>query len=137
MSGDLIANNFTAGVNIRLIKKVVLLIKFLFCLNLIYHIAELYMWYVLISKTLDYDMSLPANLYNYRIQPVVIVLLCVLNVIGYLMNIKSFSLMSRSIDESDAALFNRGYSLLYKVIVLTIFTMSIGIINAIIILILK
>ncbi len=137
MSGDLIANNFTAGVNIRLIKKVVLLIKFLFCLNLIYHIMQLYMWYVLISKTLDYDMSLPGNLYNYRIQPVVIVLLCVLNVIGYLMNIKSFSLMSRSIDESDAALFNRGYSLLYKVIVLTIFTMSIGIINAIIILILK
>lgn len=137
MSGDLIANNFTAGVNIRLIKKVVLLIKFLFCLNLIYHIAELYMWYVLISKTLDYDMSLSGNLYNYRIQPVVIVLLCVLNVIGYLMNIKSFSLMSQGIEESDSVQFNRGYSLLYKVIILAILTMLIGIINAIIILILK
>lgn len=137
MNEDPITNNFTAGVNIKLIKKLVLLIRIIFCMSFVYSLAELYMWYLLVSKSLDYDMSQFPNFYNYRIQPVLTLFLFVMNIIGYLLNIKSFMLMAKGIEETDPIIFNRGFVFTYRVMFIAILCISVSLFNAITILILK
>jgi hypothetical protein len=137
MTEDLITNNFTAGIHIRLIKKILLLIKVLFCIAVMYCVIELYLWYGVVIKTIDFDMSLPGNFYHYRIQPATMLLLFLLTVSGYMLNIKSFTFISRGIEESDTQLFNKGYAYFYNVIILSAISISVGIVNAVITLVLK
>jgi hypothetical protein len=136
LSEDLISNDFTGNINKQIIRcniKLQLIILILFSTYIVLGFAE---WYPAISKA----NSLPQttlNFYNYKIRPVIALILLPLNITIWFFYLKGHKLILQSFEKDDAGFFNKGYSLLFKVSILNVIGYLVFVLSSIIRLVLK
>ncbi len=136
MSEDLISNDFTVNINKQIIRRNIKLQLTILILFSTYIVLDFTEWYPAISKA----SSLPQttlNLYNYKIRPIIALMLLPLNIIIWFFYLKGHKLILQSFEKDDAGFFNKGYSFLFKVSILNATGYSVFILSSIIRLVLK
>lgn len=137
MNGDLIANNFTANVDGKLIRKILLFTKLILALSILYAVIELYNWYIVLQSTSGREFGRRIDIYNYRVYSAVMFVLLAAGIIGHVFNVRAFRFISNALEDNDAGLFNKGCAYTYTVARLAAASFGIAILNAIIRLLLK
>lgn len=137
MNHDLISGDFIAGVNRKLIKKILVLTRAVLSLSVVYALIEIANWYVALEKTFGTVLESPAQIFFFRVQPLLFILLFGLNVFAYSLNVKSLDHIDDAVEQNDAALFNEGFAFGYKSVRLMLLSVCIAIGAALISLLLK
>ncbi|GAB2806998.1 hypothetical protein [Ferruginibacter profundus] len=137
MTEDLITSNFVDNINRLTIKKTFWLAKFILILVIVYTIVDLIDWYIAIVNSWGRTFKYNSTFYEYRILPVVAVILLAMGVIGAVWHIKANKLIDQSFEKADADLFNLGYQFYYQSAKLSLVAFCISIASIIIRLLLK
>ncbi len=132
MSEDLISNNFVDNVNRIVIKKTFNFSKAVLTLTIVYSILELTNWYIAISDTIGKIISSYSVFFNYRIIPVIAVILLSMGIVSWGYCVKANKLIELSFQKNDANLFNKGYELFYKSARLIFASFSLAIVSVVI-----
>ncbi|MFN8252622.1 MAG: hypothetical protein U0V75_12155 [Ferruginibacter sp.] len=137
MSNDLLAGDFIAGVNRKLIKKILVLTKAVLSLSVVYALIEIANWYLALEKIFANPLETNRQIFYFRIQPLVFILLFGLNIFAFSLNVKSLDQIDESIEHNDPDIFNEGFSLGYKAVRLMLISVCIAIATALTSLLLK
>lgn len=111
MTQDLISDNFADSVNRTLIKKTLGVNKNILNLIIIYNILVILDWYIAISRSVNYHLDKPAVFFQYRVHPVIALVLIAINIVSTAYFVRASKLIDESFEASDATLFNIGYGL--------------------------
>ncbi len=129
MPEDLISNNFVENVNRTVIKKTFILTKSILALVIIYSTLELLEWYIFISKSFGRIFKYPHIFYEYRIHPVIAVILISLSITSWSYIVKVNKTIANSFEKADAELFNFGYRFYYKAARLTLVSACLAVLS--------
>ena len=127
MSEDLISNNFVDNADRATINKTFSLAKSIFNLVIVYTILDLIDWYITVTNSWGRTFRLNSSFYEYRIHPVVSVILLAIGIIGASWHIKANKLVGLSFEKADADTFNAAYQFNYKAARLSVVSVCISI----------
>jgi hypothetical protein len=114
MSEDLISNNFVDNINRTVIKKTLWFSKAVLSLTIIYAIADLLNWYNPFVLSMKMDNLSNTEYFNYRILPVVDIILLSSSIISWSYCVKANKFINLSFEKNDADLFNKAYQYFYR-----------------------
>ena len=132
MSVDLLSYNFIENIDTVLIRRVINGIKVFLFLSVIYSLVELWQWYFYLQQE-----KLPAaikkiDFYNYRIFPAVLFVIVITRMFGWIFYLKGNRLIYASFQNKEAELFNEGYKICYKSVLIMCISFIIIIANLLI-----
>ncbi len=119
MNKDLIAANFTDGVNKILVKRYISLIFILIILFLIFTMLNFTDWYLAIRKAIVVKQTLLST-FHYKVQPVFVVIEASLSALALNYFLKGNKSILLSFEHEQPDLLNKGYQWLHTALVLNI-----------------
>lgn len=119
MNKDLIAANFTDGVNKMLVKRYISLIFILLILFLIFTFLNFTDWYLSIRKATILKQTLLST-FHYKVQPVIVVIEAALSALAINYFLKGNKSILLSFEHEQPDLLNKGYQWLHTALVLNI-----------------
>ncbi len=105
---------FTVSINTRKIKKVLFILKANLLIISIFSLLSAIDIYWLVSKSNLIQNKATSFFFNFRLWPVISVIVLSLDIVGYFMVIKFSSLILTSIEDTNPEAFNKGYDYFYK-----------------------
>ena len=129
MQEDLISNNFVENVNRSVVKKTLIITKSILTLIIIYSALELLNWYIAVSNTIGHVFKYPYTFYEYRIHPVIAVILLTISITSWSYVVKANKTITASLEKADADIFNAGYQFYFKSARLTLVSVCISILS--------
>jgi len=128
MDKDLLGNDFTRNIDLSKIDKNLLMVKVVLILGNLYTIGEI--WRELKLFLTDRSLYLaPANFYYFLLFILVTIPLAILFIISWFWYFKANRLMKLSIENHDAAIFNKAYAYINKSTVLSIVSSSLSLLS--------
>jgi hypothetical protein len=129
MADDLLQDNFCESVNINLIEKNITLLKIILVISSVYAAAETIRWYIVLTKISADLKDTTISFFYYRITPAIHVVVMLLNIMCYAWLVRGTALVKLSFYNNDAAIFNKGYDVIYKSAIITLIGFSIALAN--------
>src|SRR5689334_1986325 len=126
MQEDLITNSFIESVNRTIVRRNVTLAKTALILWILYTLAILWDLYEFIKIEPQGTMAI----YNYRILPVIDVILLAMNTYGYVLIVKGYRFINASFERPDPSLLGMGFKCFYQSNILLIISSIVSILIA-------
>lgn len=127
---DLLSGDFSETVNLTFLKKIRLLAQAALSLSLIYAALEIINWSIVINSSINKVPGTFRAFYQYRIQPVIFLVLITLGIFGWIFNVKAATLLIDAFEHKDTEALNKGFSFTYRTGILAITAFCISIISA-------